>query len=188
MHLERTGLEQLVAIKASMNFGLSEHLKNAFPNIRAAKRANIIIGKIEPQWMAGFASGEGCFFINIKKKKSTTRTRTNITLSFSLAQQIRDETLMRRCIEFFQAGMLFKQGNCYRLDIYKFGDLFTKVLPIFNEYPIMGIKAQDYKDWSEVLYLMARKEHLRAEGIEEIRNIKEGMNKGRAWKTEKIAE
>jgi hypothetical protein len=49
MHLERTGLEQLVAIKASMNFGLSEHLKNAFPNIRAAKRANIIIGKIEPQ-------------------------------------------------------------------------------------------------------------------------------------------
>jgi hypothetical protein len=39
--LEKAGLVKLVGIRASMNRGLSEVLKKAFPNIGAAKRATV---------------------------------------------------------------------------------------------------------------------------------------------------
>lgn len=140
-HLEKSGLAKLVAIRASMNLGLPEVLKNAFPNIRAAKRTTVDLGKIEQaQWMAGFASGEGCFYININKIKST------VEINFNLCQHVRDERLLRRCIEFFQAGRVTKSRNCYVFWISKFEVLFNKVLPLFKEAPIMGIKAKDFKD------------------------------------------
>jgi hypothetical protein len=146
IHLEQSGLEKLVGIKASMNLGLSEPLKNAFPNIEAVKRATISIGNIEhAQWMAGFASGDGCFEIYINKVRSP-RNKLYIKLSFSLTQHGRDGKLLRRCIDLFQGGGVIKNRNSYVFRINKFVDLFTKVLPLFKEAPLLGIKAKDYKD------------------------------------------
>ena len=146
-HLEGLeGLEQLVAIKASMNHGLSDQLQKGFPNTRAAKRARISIGKIEQvQWMAGFASGDGCFEIYINKKEST-RSKHYIKLSFSLTQHARDTELMRRCIDFFQAGSVIQNQNSSVFRISKFEDLFYKVLPLFKEAQILGNKAKDFND------------------------------------------
>jgi hypothetical protein len=47
--LEESGLEKLVTIKASMNRGLTDLLKNGFPINGAAQRVNINNGKMETQ-------------------------------------------------------------------------------------------------------------------------------------------
>ena len=62
-HLTLSGLYKIVALKASMNLGLSDHLKTAFPNVIPEARP-LVVNKIiaDPQWLAGFASAEGCFF------------------------------------------------------------------------------------------------------------------------------
>jgi hypothetical protein len=146
MHLGKSGFEQLVSIRASMNLGLTEVLKNGFPNVKAVKRPTIIEGQIEQaQWIAGFATGEGCFSINISKI-STKKSKPCVNLHFRLFQHARDEQLMKRCVEFFQCVRVYKNRTCYSFTISKFGDLFTKFLPIFNEAPVMGNKAKDYKD------------------------------------------
>lgn len=61
--------EKIVSIKPSVNWGLSDSLKAAFPNIlpmRSKKRVlfeNPLIAN--PHWLAGFTAGEGSFKVRV---------------------------------------------------------------------------------------------------------------------------
>lgn len=61
-HLTLSGLHKIVAIKAKMNLGLSESLQAAFPDVLPMSRPLVNKPSISPEWIAGFASAEGCFF------------------------------------------------------------------------------------------------------------------------------
>lgn len=63
-HLTTDGLYKLVAIKSAMNKGLSPELEQAFPQVKPNLRptVNNINYNINPYWLAGFVSAEGCFF------------------------------------------------------------------------------------------------------------------------------
>jgi len=70
-HLTLEGLHKIVAIRASLNKGLTDNLKAAFPNIIPVPRPSVLNQRIEdPNWLAGFTTGEGCFYINIKNSSS----------------------------------------------------------------------------------------------------------------------
>jgi hypothetical protein len=72
-HLTIEGLEKIVSIKAYINLGLSEELKSdpQWKRIVPIQRPLIQNKKIlDPYWMAGFASGEACFLINIYKSQT----------------------------------------------------------------------------------------------------------------------
>ena len=43
------------------------------------------------------------------------------------------------------------------------------------------MKAHDFEDFCKVAELMQEKKHLTKEGIEQIKNIQGGMNRGRKW-------
>jgi hypothetical protein len=62
----------------------------------------------DPQWLAGFTSGEGCFFIVIQKSKDT-KLGEAVQLKFILVQHSRDEQLMRSLIEYFKCGKKERQ-------------------------------------------------------------------------------
>ncbi len=47
------------------------------------------------------------------------------------------------------------------------------------EYPVIGVKYQDFEAWSKIAKLIEAKSHLTAEGLAEIVDIKNGMNKSR---------
>ena len=56
-HLTLQGVKDIVAIKTSLNKGLSDNLKAAFPNLIPYNRPDRIDKKIpDPHWMAGFTS------------------------------------------------------------------------------------------------------------------------------------
>ena len=63
-HLIIDGLVKIVALKASINLGLSDDLKAAFPNVTSEIRPIVENKTIaNTQWLAGFATAEGCFFL-----------------------------------------------------------------------------------------------------------------------------
>jgi hypothetical protein len=65
------GIHKLIAIKASMNNGLSKELKAAFPETIPVPRPKVEDQEIKDRnWISGFTSGEGCFLIIIKKLTS----------------------------------------------------------------------------------------------------------------------
>jgi hypothetical protein len=68
-HLTIEGIHKLIAIKASINLGLSEELKAAFPDTIPVMRPIVEDQEIkDSNWLSGFTSDEGCFLIIIKQK------------------------------------------------------------------------------------------------------------------------
>ncbi len=67
-HLTSKGLENIVSIKASINKGLPTNLKAKFSELNPVTRPIVKDKKIpHGQWIAGFTSGEGYFFLQYVK-------------------------------------------------------------------------------------------------------------------------
>ena len=114
-HLTPQGLRKIVAIKASLNLGLSDLLKISFPDIIPVARSLIPAPQIKDgNWLAGFTTGEGCFMIKIKP--SNTKLGEAVHLEFQTTQHNRDEKIIKRFISYFKAGNCNDIGKgSYRL-------------------------------------------------------------------------
>jgi len=54
-----------------------------------------------------------------------------------------------------------------------------KVIPLFQNIPIQGVKSLDFLDFCKAVEIMKQKGHLTNEGISLLYKLKIGMNKGR---------
>lgn len=61
----------------------------------------------------------------------------------------------------------------------KFSDNYDKIIPFFVKYPIQGENFKDFEDFCKVAELMKTKGYLTEKGLNEIRTIQKGMNRGR---------
>jgi hypothetical protein len=66
--------------------------------------------------------------------------------------------------------------NAFVFKVSKLVDLIQKIIPLFEKYPIHGVKQLDYLDFCEVAKLMNEGKHLTTEGLDLIRTIKNKMN------------
>lgn len=86
---------------------------------------------------------------------------------------------MRSFLDYFNCGNISKNSTWIDYTVAKHEDLALKIIPFFDKYPIVGVKLQDYLDFKKVAELMRTKDHLTTSGLQKIREIKVGMNKGR---------
>ena len=68
-----------------------------------------------------------------------------------------------------------KQSAVYFV-VTNFQDIYEKIIPLFDKYPIKGVKALDYSDFKKIANLVQNKEHLTEEGLFKIQSIKLNMN------------
>lgn len=179
-HITLQGLKKIVAIRAALNLGLTDQLKAAFPNTVPVIRPSVIKTlALDPNWVTGFTSGEGCFLINIYK--ATTNTGEAVKLVFQLVQHSRDEKLMKSLIRYFHCGNTYRVGNIINYKVTTLCDISPpqNIIPFFKKHPIKGVKSQDFDDWCKVAEMMKEKKHLTVDGLEKIKKIKAGMNRGR---------
>lgn len=184
-HLTDKGLNRILVLKASLNNGLPENLKKAFPNITPEAKPSLTSDQlpttIDPNWIVGLTSGEGCFFINTYK--SASKLGQSVQLVFQITQHTRDENLMNFLISYFDCGYIkVKQSQEFSwvdFTVTKYSDIENKIIPFFINYPIIGVKNLDFQDWLKAAEIIKNKAHLTDQGIEEIKKIKTGMNKGR---------
>jgi len=180
-HLTMEGLSKIVAIKASMNNGLPDELKAAFPNIIPAPRPLIESIEIKDSArLAGFIEAEGCFQVLIQKS-SFTKIGLSVSLRFTLTQHSRDEQLLKSLVNYLGCGGYYLEsgGDLGKFIVTRFSDIESKIMPFFDKYPLQGVKSLDYADWCRVAELIKDKKHLTQEGLDQIRKIKAGMNTGR---------
>jgi hypothetical protein len=179
-HLTPEGLQEIINIRASINRGLPEELKIAFPNTIPVNKSESTGDQMitDPNWLAGFTSGEGCFYIGISKSV-TNKLGFQLQLKFILTQHRKDEGLIKSLIEYFKAGSVFYNGSIIEFRISNIEDLTHIIIPFFDKHQILGVKAQDYNDFKEVVGLVKNKAHLTPEGLNKISLIKIRMNRGR---------
>ena len=178
-HLTLEGLQKILSIKGSLNLGLSNEIKSHFPNINSIERPLVEDQKInDPNWLAGFSSGEGCFYVKIKNS-TKFKLGVQVSLLFKVSQHERDKELMKSLIDYLNCGNINKNPTWIDYTVEKYDDLIFKIIPFFDKYKILGVKLQDYLDFKQVSELMRNNDHLNTLGLEKIKKIKEGMNKKR---------
>ncbi len=195
-HLTEKGLLSLIGLKSSLNWGLSDSLKEAFPNVTFVDRPEYKFNGIpDPYWVAGFTSGDGSFHLNLKKSDSNVSHR--VSLRFSINLNIRDAEVLKGLVIYFNTlnktstvvkGMLnlenqyvSKSENTISLAITKTSELMEVIIPFFEIYPLQGVKSLDFADFKKVAMMIVAKEHLTIEGLNRILEIKLNMNKHREW-------
>ena len=134
-HLTREGINKLIAIKASLNLGLSDELKTAFPEVVPVNRPIVSNQNIpDPMWIAGFTSAEGNF--DVRLPQSNSKTGYRVQLRFRITQHTRDLKLMEKIVQYFGAGQIYKYTkSAVHLNIVDFSLITTKIIPLFQENP-----------------------------------------------------
>jgi len=175
LHLTEKGLLTLVGIKSVLNWGLSEKFKETFPNLIPVVRPKVDISEIKDvYWLVGFVEGEGSFMVIIQESKSK-KTTDNISLRFVITQHSKDSVLLDNISNYLGCGKCYCSRNEVNLTVSTFSDI-NKIISLFNKYPLLGTKKEDYLDFCKVAELIKSKDHLTKKGIENIKNIKNSMN------------
>lgn len=116
------------------------------------------------------------------KKSSTYKSGIQIQLSFKITQHSRDAQLMKNLEQYFDCGK-YRLYPCKKetgdFGVENLFDINQKIIPFFDKYPILGVKALDFSDFKQAAIIMETKGHLTKEGLDQIVKIKAGINTGR---------
>ena len=133
--------------------------------------------QLQAQWVVGFVDGEGCFHVSINKHKEM-KTGYQVLPEFTVVQHKRDVQILYAFKTYFGCGVVRKNHDdrmSYR--VRGFDNLMNHNIPFFETHELKTKKQFDFQLFRQVLLKMKRKEHLTLEGIEEIRQLKEQMNR-----------
>src|SRR2546423_15216931 len=133
-------------------------------------------------WIVGFVDGEGCFSATIQK--ATTATGWQVFPEFVVTQGEKSLSALHDLQEFFGCGKIFvnrrydnHREHLYRFCVRSIADLKDKVIPFFREHQLRTAKRMDFEKFARVLELMDERKHLNSEGLVEIANIVQTMNR-----------
>lgn len=140
----------------------------------------------DPNWLAGFVSGEGCFYITIFNSP-TTKSGVQVQLAFQLTQDIRDTDLINSLKSYLGACWVAcvlcgrikttskNNSNWLDLVVTKFSDIENKIIPLFEKYNLLGVKSQDFNLWCAGAKLFKNKKHLTPQGLQDMRDLQAKM-------------
>lgn len=102
-------------------------------------------------------------------------------MRFILTQHVRDEEFLKSFIYTLNCGRYIAKAGYGEFIVEKFTDVFDKLIPIFEEFKLQGVKSKNYEDFKKAAILIKNKKHLTREGLDQIKKIKGGMNKNRMY-------
>ena len=147
-HLSIEGIHQIINIKATMNLGLSDTLKYEFSYFTPVDRPIIVTQNIpDPNWIAGFVTGEGNFDVKISNSK-THKIGYQVFLRFRVWQHERDIKLMELLKKYLGSGKIEKnsRNSIVCLSVNKISDITNIIIPFFDINSLFGVKQFDYLD------------------------------------------
>jgi hypothetical protein len=180
-HLTSEGLKAIMNIRASINRGLTPALKEAFPYYAPVHRPLVDTQKllpIHPHWIAGFASGDGSFMVKLRVN-DVYSAGGRVEFAFVLTQHSRDLPLIKCLADYFECGQFYTYKDYAEFKCRSFKDIYEKFRLFFLKYPIIGVKSKDFEDWVKAAEIIHSKAHLTKQGLEQIKVIKDGMNRSR---------
>lgn len=168
-HLTKKGLEEIFNLKAQMNI----------PSLSRNPDNSLALDSLNLSWLVGLIEGEGCFFVKLRKA-SKYSVGYQVELNFFLVQNNRDLILWESIKNQLNCGKIsMKSNGVVHFVVYKFSDICSHIIPLLSKHPLLGEKAKDFNNFCKVAELMKNKAHLTESGLQNIIQIKEGMNRGR---------
>lgn len=130
-HLTESGLIKILSLKASLNLGLTGWVGDLMKDIEAAPRPEVqVLENLQPNWLSGFLSAEGCFSV-VLNKNDKMKTGFRAGIRFILTQHSRDVALINQIRDFFGSGrvILSNRTSAVELWIIDFESIKLKIAP-----------------------------------------------------------
>ena len=135
--------------------------------------------KLDAKWITGFVDGEGCFHVGINAHKEMT-AGYQVLPEFTVVQHERDIKVLYALKDYFGCGVVRRNhGDRMAYRVRGKEHLLKIILPFFDKYPLKTSKRLDYELFRKIVLKMEKGEHLTVDGIDSIRTISVGMNRGR---------
>jgi hypothetical protein len=135
------------------------------------------------QWAVGFVDGEGCFSISVVRNPGC-RLGWQVQHEFSVTQAAPSRAALECLLEVFGCGRIIEntrtdnhRSPLLRFSVKRRSDLMERVLPFFEERPLVTAKQLDFEQFHAVLHFMQAGVHLSEEGLTAIARITESMNR-----------
>ena len=136
---------------------------------------------ISNDYLAGFADGEGCFYVGIVHAK-TTKFGWQVITEFRVSQNPQGKKILETFRERLQCGTI-KPNHRFSLTdhtsvfvVRDQSELLNKIVPFFERHPIQSDKRNQFEKFKIVLLMIQAKQHLTREGFEQIVQIASEMN------------
>jgi len=177
-HLTNEGILKIVSYKEHSPFGISDLLKEAFPNYTPINimnySPNLLLLNIH--WLAGFINADGSFGVYFNKSISN-KLKKQCSPRITISQHTRSLLVLNAIKELLGIGKIYHQyqRKASQLTIQKLTEI-NKFIELFSEAQLLGAKALDYNDFSKCIDLINNKAHLTEEGSNSIKEITKSMN------------
>lgn len=174
-HLTKKGLNEILSLKSVLNWGLSERIKEEFPNIKYIDRPEFDTSNfcLDPYWISGFSEGDSSFYVQIWNEKQ-------IRCVFLIELHEREVFLLYKLQEFFNGignVSVYSARSIARYSVTRISDLVDYILPHFSKFELVGSKLPNFLLWSRILKLVHIKAHLTPEGLQKIQELKLHLHK-----------
>ena len=128
-------------------------------------------------YLAGFTDGEGCFNVSFRPRKDYP-VPWKISLSFNVSQK--DRVILALFKRHLGCGTLRgRPDGVWYYETTNLTAITENVIPFFERFPFLSAKKKrDFEKFKQIVALVQRGEHLRADGVRKILEIREGMNDG----------
>lgn len=134
--------------------------------------------KLDAQWITGFVDGEGCFHVGINPHKEMT-TGFQVLPEFTVVQHKRDVQILHALKDHFDCGVVrVNHGDRMAYRVRGIKHLLEHIVPFFMKHPLKTKKNVEFRKFRKILQKIEVGDHLKQEGIEEIRRIAKQMNRG----------
>ena len=134
------------------------------------------------QWIVGFVDGEGCFSISVVRNAGLT-LGWQVQHEFAVTQAASSRQALEALGRYFQCGRLIENPRhdnhreaLMRYSVKRRDDLVERIIPFFEEHPLITAKRADFEKFAHIVRLMVAGEHLSSDGLARIAAITETMN------------
>jgi hypothetical protein len=135
--------------------------------------------QLDPDWIAGFVDGEGCFSVSVHRNIFMRRHRGwQIQAVFHVFQHSDHREVLESFRSYFGCGYVRPKGSNSDVLTYSVSalrELEEIVVPFFGTYRLWA-KDRDFRLFADIVRAVRRKEHLTDEGFERIVQMAYRMN------------
>jgi hypothetical protein len=140
-------------------------------------------------WVIGFVDGEGCFSIGFVRQHDRAgrkgyKTGYQVSHDFVVTQGASSVSCLYELREFFGVGQVYvnRRSDNHREHLHRYSvcrrqDLLERIVPFFQEHPLRTSKRRDFEKFASCVELIAGGRHLTREGLLEIVEIVQTMNR-----------
>ena len=135
------------------------------------------------QWAVGFVDGEGCFSISVVRNR-VCRSGWQVQHEFTVTQAAPSRAALEGLIGVFGCGSIIENHRTdnhvqplLRFSVKRRSVLVVKVVPFFEERPLVTAKQLDFEKFAGVLRFMEAGQHLTEAGLRSIARVTEQMSR-----------